>query len=40
MNSFLDVIKRERPDQLAVCFDKGGSKDRNEMFEGLQSQPR
>ena len=27
MNSLLDVIKRERPDHLAVCFDKGGSKD-------------
>ena len=23
MNSLLDVIKRERPDYLAVCFDKG-----------------
>ena len=23
MNSLLDVIKRERPDHLAVCFDKG-----------------
>ncbi len=33
MNSFLDVIKRERPDYLAVCFDKGGSVDRVEMFE-------
>jgi len=31
-NSLLDVIKRERPDHLAVCFDKGGSVDRNEMF--------
>lgn len=26
MNSLLDVIKRERPDHLAVCFDKGGSR--------------
>ncbi len=33
MNSLLDVIKRERPDYLAVCFDKGGSADRVEMFE-------
>lgn len=33
MNSLLDVIKRERPDHLAVCFDKGGSTDRVEMFE-------
>ncbi len=31
-NSLLDVIKRERPDHLAVCFDKGGSDVRNEMF--------
>ena len=31
-NSLLDVIKRERPDHLAVCFDKGGSVSRNEMF--------
>ena len=31
-NSLLDVIKRERPDHLAVCFDKGGSKDRVEIF--------
>lgn len=33
MNSLLDVIKRERPDHLAVCFDKGGSADRVELFE-------
>jgi len=32
MNSLLDVIKRENPDHLAVCFDKGGSVDRVEMF--------
>lgn len=32
MNSLLDVIKRERPDHLAVAFDKGGSSDRNEIF--------
>ena len=32
MNSLLDVIKRERPDHLAVCFDKGGSAIRNDMF--------
>ena len=31
-NSLLDVIKRERPDHLAVCFDKGGSTDRIEIF--------
>lgn len=32
MNSLLDVIKRERPDHLAVCFDKDGSADRVEMY--------
>ncbi len=32
MNSLIDVVKRERPDHLAVCFDKGGSEARNEMF--------
>ncbi|AXG69456.1 DNA polymerase I [Kordia sp. SMS9] len=31
-NSLLDVIKRERPDHLAVCFDRGGSVDRVEVF--------
>jgi len=33
MNSLLDLIKRERPDNLAVAFDKGGSSDRKEIFE-------
>ena len=32
MNSLFDVIKREQPDHLAVCFDKGGSTDRSELF--------
>jgi len=31
-NSLFDVIKRERPDYLAVAFDKGGSQVRNDMF--------
>ena len=31
-NSLFDVIKREKPDYLAVCFDKGGSKDRTKIF--------
>ena len=31
-NSLLDVIKREQPDHLAVCFDKGGSQIRTEMY--------
>ncbi|WP_298341463.1 DNA polymerase I [uncultured Algibacter sp.] len=37
MNSLLDVIKRERPDHLAVCFDKGGSADRLEMYEAYKA---
>ena len=32
MNSLLDLIKREKPDHLAVAFDKGGSSDRLEIF--------
>ena len=32
MNSLLDVIKREKPDHLAVCFDRGGSHERTAMF--------
>lgn len=32
MNSLIDVVKRERPDHLAVCFDKGGSEARNDIF--------
>ena len=31
-NSLLDLINRERPDHLAVCFDRGGSKSRTELF--------
>ena len=31
-NSLIDVIKRERPDYLAVCFDKGGSESRTEIY--------
>ena len=37
MNSLLDVIKRERPDHLAVCFDKGGSHIRKEMFDDYKA---
>lgn len=37
MNSLLDVIKRERPDHLAVCFDKGGSQERNALFEDYKA---
>ena len=32
-NSLFDVIKRENPDYLAVCFDKGGSQDRIKIFD-------
>ena len=32
-NSLFDVIKREKPDYLAVCFDKGGSQDRIKIFD-------
>ena len=32
MNSLMDVIKREKPDHLAVAFDKGGSQLRNDIF--------
>ncbi len=33
MNSLLDVIKREKPDHLAVAFDKEGSLVRTEMYQ-------
>ena len=32
MNALMDVIKREKPDHLAVAFDKGGSDYRYEMY--------
>jgi DNA polymerase-1 len=31
-NSLLDLIRREKPDHLAVAFDKGGSVARTEVF--------
>ena len=37
MNSLLDVIKRERPDHLAVCFDKGRSTNRVEMYQDYKA---
>ena len=37
MNSLLDVIKREKPDHLAVCFDKGGSAERTELYEAYKA---
>ena len=33
MNSLMDVIRREKPDHLAVAFDKGGSDYRFEMYQ-------
>lgn len=37
MNSLFDVIRRERPDHLAVCFDKDGSTERSELFEDYKA---
>ncbi len=37
MNSLLDVIRREKPDHLAVAFDKGGSHVRTEAFAEYKS---
>ena len=36
-NSLFDVIRRERPDHLAVAFDKGGSSERVEMYEAYKA---
>ncbi|MGY5353335.1 DNA polymerase I [Wenyingzhuangia sp. IMCC45467] len=36
-NSLLDVIKREKPELLAVAFDKGGSITRTEAFEAYKA---
>ena len=36
-NSLLDVIRREKPDHLAVAFDKGGSEARSEVFPEYKS---
>lgn len=36
-NSLFDVIKRENPNHLAVCFDKGGSHIRKELFEDYKA---
>ncbi len=37
MNSLFDVIKRENPDHLAVCFDKDGSAERTELYEDYKA---
>ena len=31
-NSLIDIINRERPEYLAVCFDKGGSQSRSDIY--------
>ncbi|MBP8792585.1 MAG: DNA polymerase I [Lutibacter sp.] len=36
-NSLFDVINREKPDHLAVAFDKGGSVSRNDAFPAYKS---
>jgi len=36
-NSLFDVIKRENPDHLAVCFDKDGSAERKEIYEDYKA---
>jgi DNA polymerase-1 len=37
MNALMDVIKREKPDHLAVAFDKGGSDYRYEMYQDYKA---
>lgn len=37
VNSLFDVINREKPDHLAVCFDKGGSHERTAAFEAYKA---
>lgn len=37
VNSLFDVIRREKPDHLAVCFDKDGSAQRTELFEDYKA---
>src|SRR5690554_257200 len=32
VNTLFDIIRRERPDHLAVCFDKDGSEERTELY--------
>ena len=36
-NSIFDIIKREKPDFFSVVFDKGGSRDRIEIFEDYKA---
>ena len=32
VNALFDVINKEKPELLGVCFDKGGSVERTELF--------
>ncbi|HLS52417.1 MAG TPA: DNA polymerase I, partial [Tissierellaceae bacterium] len=32
VNTLFDLIRREQPDHLAVCFDKDGSAERTELY--------
>ena len=36
-NSLFDLIKRQKPENIAVCFDKGGSKSRKEIYKDYKS---
>ncbi len=37
LNTLMDLIRREKPDHLAVVFDLGGSKERSELFEDYKA---
>ena len=37
LKSLIDVIRREKPNYLAVCFDKNGSTERTELFEDYKA---
>ena len=39
MNSLLEVIRKEQPHLLAVCFDKGGSQQRLAIFPEYKELP-
>jgi DNA polymerase-1 len=36
-NSLFDVIRREKPEYLAVAFDKGGSHERVELYQDYKN---
>ena len=36
MNSFIDVIKRERPEYIAVCFDKEVARQETNYFQSIR----